>query len=119
VVTYAIADPGGRDDSGGTGVGYQVDLGALSTAAAAAMSISQDVNALAGKVGQAISVGTQGGLRIGAAIGRAEPSWTKQLTSLGGLIAGAGTNLQSCADSYDQTEGTLADSMTFQGESSN
>jgi hypothetical protein len=71
--TYAVAGPDDQNDTGG--VGYQVDLTALSAAAAAAMSISQDVNVLADLVAPANSMGAQGGLQIGVAIDRAESSW--------------------------------------------
>lgn len=102
---------GSRPTDGGSG--YQVDAQHLAALAELANQIAAEVQALPQKASQALAIGGQGGLQIGAALTAAESGWSSQLTRMAAQAAGIGGRLNSNAASYAQTESSVLESMTL------
>jgi hypothetical protein len=103
------------DDAVIGGSGFEVDTGALTDAAEEAESLATELSTLCGRIGPAIAIGTRGGLRIGAAVGRAESSWTTLLDKLAGQVTGAASSLRTSAAAYAQAERTIVGSVGTTG----
>jgi hypothetical protein len=102
---------GSRPIDGGSG--YQVDVQHLQGLAKLADRIAEEVQALPSKASQALAVGGQGGLQIGAALTAAESGWSGQFARMAAQASGIGSRLNSNAASYAQTESSVVESMSL------